>query len=483
MEEKVRGFLRDVEEAAERIRDWIREGSQITIFTHNDADALSSCGILAGALRREEARFRCRSLHRIEEFYSLASEGYLNSDRLVFTDMGGGYVGELAERLKNFEVVILDHHEPSRTPLPEGWVHVNPHLHGIDGATEVSASGVVYFTAKALNPANTDYAAVAVVGALGDLQDKNSVRRLHGLNELIVRDGVENGLLETYDDFVLYGRTFRPLHVALASTTSPFIPGLSGREDACYNFITSLGINVKEGDQWRTLSDLSEEEKKKLFSGLVEYLVARKMPAEMANELIGTAYDLKGEEGWIYLRDGREYATLLNSCGKTGRPYLGIAVAMGERGEILEEASQVLEEYRASLAKTMEYVSRPGVLETLNHTVVLKGGGVIDERQVSSVATILSSSGMIPRDRPLIALAEAGEYVKISARASRELVSRGLNLGSILSRLSVQHGGRGGGHNIAAGAEIPSDRLLRFLADFDRCVGEVLSDGGGVDNS
>jgi RecJ-like exonuclease len=89
---------------------------------------------------------------------------------------------------------------------------------------------------------------------------------------------------------------------------------------------------------------------------------------------------------------------------------------------------------------------------------------------------------MIPRDRPLIALAEAGEYVKISARANRDLVSKGLNLGSILSKLSAQHGGRGGGHNIAAGAEIPSDRLLRFLADFDRCVGEVLSDGGRMDS-
>lgn len=467
--------------AAERIRSWILQGVQVACFTHNDADALSAAGILAGALRREEVRFRCRSIHRMEEFFILLDGGYLGSEKVIFTDLGSGYIEELSRRLGDREVIILDHHEPARVSLPARWVHVNPHLCGIDGATEISASGVVYLVAKNLNPANIQYAPIALVGALGDLQDKDSVRRLYGLNELIVRDGVENNLLEVHEDLVLYGRTFRPLHISLASTTSPFIPGLSGKEDACYNFITSLGIPVKNDDQWRTLSDLSEDEKKKLFSGIVEYLVSRKIPAEMANELIGTVYDLVGEEGWIYLRDAREFSTLLNACGKTGRAYLGIVVAMGERGEIVEEASKVLEEYRAGLAKTMDYVSRPGVIEALNHTVVLKGGGIIDEKQISSVATILSSSGMVPKDRPLIAIAEAGHYVKVSARANRELVGRGLDLGLILSKLSSQHGGRGGGHNVAAGAEIPSDRLLRFLADFDKRVGEVLGDEGGAD--
>jgi single-stranded-DNA-specific exonuclease len=482
LDDRHRAFLEEAKHAAERIRVWIQAGVPITIFAHNDADALSAAGILSGALHREEARFRCKSIHRIEEFLALFGEGYLNSDGVIFTDLGSGYVSELSKKLGDREVVILDHHEPSGD-APRGWVHVNPHLHGIDGATELSASGVAYFVSKALNVDNVKYAPIAVVGALGDLQDKNTVRRLHGMNEAIVRDAVENNLLVTHEDLVLYGRTFRPIHISLASTTSPFIPGLSGREEACYNFVVSLGITVKNDDQWRTLSELTEDEKKRLFSGIVEYLVSHKLPAEIANELIGTAYDLVGEEGWIYLRDAREFATLLNSCGKTGRAYLGISVAMGERGEILEEASKVLEEYRASLARNMDYVSRPGVIETLNHAVVLKGGGVIDERQISSVASILSSSGMIPRDKPLIAVSDAGHYVKVSARANRDLVSRGLNLGSILAELAAQHGGRGGGHNVAAGAEIPSDRLLRFLADFDRCVGEVLKNGGRADKS
>ncbi len=471
-------FMQVVADAAERIMKWVKEGAYIHIFTHNDADALSSCGIIAGALRREDAAFKARSLPRIEEFFQLLDEGYVESEYILFTDMGSGYLPELKRRVGDREVVILDHHAPAEEALPYGWSHVNPHQHGFDGATEISASGVAYFVAKAMNEENISYSPIAIVGALGDLQDKDSKRSLRGLNSLIVDDAVKNGLLATYDDLILYGRNFRPVHLALASTTSPYIPGLSGQESACYNFLTSLGIPVKNGEQWRVLSDLTSEEKEKLFNGLIEYLVARNLPSSIANELVGTVYELVREDPWTYLRDGREFATLLNACGKTDNAWLGIAVAMGARGEVLEETQRVLENYRAQLARSIEYVTKPGVIEQMDNIVVLKGGEVINERQVSSVASILSSSGMLPRDKPLIAIADAGVAVKISARASRELVERGLDLGAILSKLAGEYGGRGGGHNVAAGADIPAERILRFLSDLDRIVGEALSAAG-----
>ncbi|MEM4281113.1 MAG: DHH family phosphoesterase [Candidatus Caldarchaeum sp.] len=468
-------FFKSVEAASAKIRNWVREGFFIDVFTHNDADALSSAGIVAGALREEDARYRVRSLNRIDDFIQLLNEGYVESEALIFTDIGSGYLEDLSKLLAGKQVVILDHHEPRDVETPREWVHVNPHHYGFDGAREISASGVAYLVCKALNPSNIHYSAVAVVGALGDLQDKDNRRRLHGLNSLIVEDGVRAGVLEAREDIILYGRTFRPLHTALASTTSPYIPGLSGREDACYSFLSSMGLPLKEGEQWRTLSDLTEEEKKKLYNGLIEYLVSNNLPSSMAEGLVGVAYDLVKEELWTYLRDAREFATLLNACGKSGKPWLGIVVAMGARAEVLEEAQRVLEEYRASLARAMDYVARPGVMEELNHIIVLKGGDMIDEKQVSSIASIISSSGLLPSDKALVAFATAGKVVKISSRASKHLVDRGVNLGALLSSLAASYGGKGGGHNVAAGAEIPSDRIIRFLADLDRAMGEQLA--------
>ena len=63
----------------------------------------------------------------------------------------------------------------SQTP---NFTQVNPHLFGIDGARDVSGSGVAYFAAKAVNATNMDLASIALVGALGDMQDKYEQRSL-----------------------------------------------------------------------------------------------------------------------------------------------------------------------------------------------------------------------------------------------------------------------------------------------------------------
>ncbi|MEM4416130.1 MAG: hypothetical protein QXH32_09255, partial [Candidatus Caldarchaeum sp.] len=144
LEGDLEGFVKQAENAAERIRNWVAQGEFIDIFTHNDADALSSAGIIAAALRREDARFRVRSLNRIDDFIELFNTGYVESKCIIFTDMGSGYTSELLPLLANKSVAILDHHEPVQASLPPEWVHVNPHHYGFDGAREISASGVAY---------------------------------------------------------------------------------------------------------------------------------------------------------------------------------------------------------------------------------------------------------------------------------------------------------------------------------------------------
>ncbi|MDJ0271930.1 MAG: DHH family phosphoesterase, partial [Aigarchaeota archaeon] len=43
----------------------------------------------------------------------------------------------------------------------------------------------------------------------------------------------------------------------------------------------------------------------------------------------------------------------------------------------------------------------------------------------------------------------------------------------------AQFGGKGGGHNIAAGAEIPYDHMIKFLAELDKAVGENVASSKG----
>jgi single-stranded-DNA-specific exonuclease len=238
---------------------------------------------------------------------------------VILTDFGSGYLDLLSEKLPNTKIVILDHHQINGTAKPPNIVQLNPHLFGIDGATDVSGSGVAYFAAKALNPANVDLAPIALVGALGDMQDKYEQRSLKGLNEVIVNDAVTAGMLKVEKDLTFFGRETRPIHRMIATTTSPFIPGLSGEEDKALVFLTNLNIPLKQGNKFRALADLTDEERKRLCSALADHLLSKGLHLEVEN-LIGNTYVFTKEEPNTALRDGREFSVLLELHWTDGSP-------------------------------------------------------------------------------------------------------------------------------------------------------------------
>jgi RecJ-like exonuclease len=64
--------------------------------------------------------------------------------------------------------------------------------------------------------------------------------------------------------------------------------------------------------------------------------------------------------------------------------------------------------------------------------------------------------------------------VKVSARAVEPLIKKGLNLGEILHVAADKHSGRGGGHDIAAGAQIPIKNVEPFIKLVDKLVKKQL---------
>jgi single-stranded-DNA-specific exonuclease len=372
-------------------------------------------------------------------------------------------------------VLILDHHQVNGDVENENFVQVNPHLYGIDGATEVSGSGVAYFVAKAVNAENVDLAPIALVGALGDMQDKNEQRQLCSLNALIVEDAVNAKLMTVENDLTFFGRETRPIHKALASATTPFIPGLSGEEDKCLAFLASLDIKLKHGEKWRALRDLTKEEKKKLSSALADHLIARGLHADVES-LIGKVYVLNSEEPWTPLRDAREFAVVLNSTGRLDRPSLGIAICMGDRDAALEESNKVLNEYRKNISTYLNWVvEQPERMRELEHIYVVYGETSINEKIIGTISSILVS-GLANPEKPLIAFAiiEEENAAKFSARTTAVALSRGVNLGDVMRVASEKYGGKGGGHNVAAGAQVPIDQLENFINSVNNLVEKQL---------
>jgi RecJ-like exonuclease len=451
----------------------VKEDGFVHVFSHLDADGVAAAGIIGKALFRLDARFRIRITQWVEQ----RIVGEILSDKpqlIVFTDLGSGYVDLLSQKLADFKIAILDHHQIVGENSCS-FVHVNPHLFGIDGAREVSGSGVAYFVARAIDKVNMDMSPIAIVGALGDMQDKYDQRKLRGLNSLVVDDAINLGLITVEKDLIFFGRETRPIHKTLASTTTPFIPGLSGEEDKSLAFLGNLGIKSRDGDHWRALRDLSDEEKKRLCSALADYLTAKGLRYEASN-IIGHVYVLNHEEPWTPLRDAREFAVLLNAAGRMDKSGLGIAVCMGDRGRGLEGANKILDDYRKTINKYLGWVmEKPDRMKEYENIYVVSGEDFIDDKIVGAVSSILSGSLPNP-EKPLIAysIVQEEDLAKISARGTDVLTSRGLNLGEIMQKAAEKYLGKGGGHDIAAGAQVPIEDIQSFIQTVNELVGKQL---------
>jgi RecJ-like exonuclease len=306
-----------------------------------------------------------------------------------------------------------------------------------------------------------------VVGSLGDIQDKGEKHSLFGLNNIIVEDGVNSGNIKVETDLIFFGRETRPIHKAIAYTTNPFLPGLSGKEDRCFALLNSAQIPPKEGDKWRSLVDLTQEEKQRLLSKIIEHISSIRFSGNIATDLVGNIYTLVKEEKMTPSRNAREFAALLNACGRMERHSLALAFCLGERDLIMDEIQDILNEYRKILANYMDLLTKNKErIDDDDKLLVIHGEGIINENMTGALSTILSMSNQNTEKATLVLSKTDEGNIKISGRASRLILQKGANLGKIMQTLAEKFSGVGGGHDVAAGAEISPQVKLEFLEEF-----------------
>ena len=114
-------------------------------------------------------------------------------------------------------------------------------------------------------------------------------------------------------------------------------------------------------------------------------------------------------------------------------------------------------------------------IEELSNVYVVHGGSVIDDKIIGTISSILSTNLAKP-EKPIIACStvERENLAKISARAIDMVVRKGLNLGEIMRVAAEKYSGKGGGHNIAAGAQVPIASLDFFIETVNELVSEQL---------
>jgi RecJ-like exonuclease len=474
--------------SAEAAGDALGKASSVVVATHIDADGISAAAIATSALGRAKANVRTMFFKKLDEtaIGLLANE---HADLVWFTDLGSGSIS----KLEGMRAVVTDHHMPE-TGYASGSrkgqalltdfstaLHVNPQLHGVSGASDLSGAGSTFLAALAMSERNMDLSHLAVLGAVGDLQDQKT-RRLEGLNRLILTEAVKAGTIQAIDDIRYFGRETRPIHKLLEFSSDPFLPRITGNEEGAISFLLELGIELKEGESWRSWAELADTEKNTILAAIRDYLEGMRRRPETIDRLTGEVYVLTNEARGTPVRDAKEFATLLNACGRHGKAEVGLRICAGDRGDSLSEGMVLLRDHRSALSKALTWAKGSGVIR-LKNIQFFDAGDEIEETIVGTVAGMLLGSEGADRSAPMVAFAESTEYadtpkVKASSRGTQELISKGLDLSVAIRSAAEKVGGIGGGHNIAAGATIPSDKRDEFLTILDGIVGSQLTSRG-----
>ena len=472
------GPVPELDSRADACARRLHEADAVLLASHIDADGLTGAAVASTALARAGIAHEVCFKKQLDdaEIADLAAREF---DTVLFTDFGSGQLDAIAahEAAGDFEPVIADHHQPADA---ETEYHLNPLLSGIDGASELSGAGAAYVLARALAAAddreydtdNRDLAALAVVGAVGDMQAVDG--ELVGANRAIVEEGAAAGVLEEGTDLALYGKQTRPLPKLLEYASEVRIPGITNDQQGAISFLQDLPVELQANGDWRRWVDLSDEEKRTVASALLQRAITCGVPANKAERLVGTTYTLTREQPGTELRDASEFSTLLNATARYERADVGLAVCLGDRGDAFDRARRLLSNHRRNLSEGLETVKQQGV-EREEHVQWFDAGEEIRETIVGIVAGMALGVDGVDPDRPILAFARKNdEETKVSSRGTGRLVGRGLDLSAVMGEASRAVGGDGGGHDVAAGATIPAGEEESFVEKADAIIAEQL---------
>jgi single-stranded-DNA-specific exonuclease len=456
----VEEILDAAEPAAEKIKNY---DGKIRLIGQYDADGINATAVAHEMLTREGKDFEYEIVKQLyeEDIKRLAEE---DEELLFFVDIGSGQSNFIKEHIleeTDKQVIISDHHEPALTAEESGeeenLIHMNPHFLGHDGGEAISAAGMTYLLAKAVDEENSDLVKYALIGATGDVQKQEG--EFLGLNKQLAEEAVEKGIIEKRQGLDLYGRTTKPLQKSLMYTSDPHLDGVSNDESGAIQLVKSAGIEIRDDGSFRTLADLSEEEEKQL----IHKMIKRGYPVQ---QLLNDIYTL--ENGY----EIDEFSTIINACGRLGEPRKGVKILLENDLELAEKIST---QYGRKISSSLRYFENNKENDSVVYEQTI---GVIDAEDnidadfIGTVTTITMSNGAF--DSPVVMGAAHAEKdkIKISSRARKEVVEDGFNLGEIIGEICEEVDGEGGGHNIAAGAKIPREEKDRFVESLEEKVAE-----------
>jgi len=425
----------EFEEAARQAANLVHSlpiRTRVRVISHGDADGLAAAAIAAIALYREGYGFHI-SIKRTGPGLTSDMESEDN-DLVIWCDIGSSNLEEL-EALEG-ATILCDHHI-MQGDLIDG-INLNVRSYGIDGSQEACGASATLALALALDERNLDLTELAVAGAIGDKQDRDG---FFGYNKKVLEAASQEGYISLQEQPAFSSEV--NLMDALEESTEPFFTDFAG--DGTMRFLKKLDI-----DPLKPFTDLSEAQQQKLLSALAVKLVEQNacditlMQIVPVGKTLGSLVDLSSK---------------LNACARGEQESVGIAFCLGST-TAKDMACDLQREYRSAVRQEMRDLEEV-TPDELSHLTYF----FIKNSSLKGVSAGLSME-YLPNfsvHKPVISLSEGIDTVSISGRGTPRLVEQGLNLAAGMQQAAETVGGSGGGHPIAAGADVPKGKEKIFL--------------------
>lgn len=433
----------------------------VRLISHLDADGITSAAIMINALKNENIKYELTIFPQLTEdvCQTLSKETF---EYYIITDLGSSQLNVIKPFLSEKKLLILDHHT-LQEDAPQNIVHVNPHLTNIDGSSLISGSGTVFFFACLLNKKNYDSAHLALIGAIGDVQENSG---FVGLNNLILDVAIERNKIKLKKELNLFGKQTRPLYKLLEYSSDLEIPGITGNQKATIFFLEEIGIKpITESGKVKTFVDLTDKEKKIL----TEHIIIKRLNAGLTNQenIFSNTYEIIDSDLGSF-KDAKEFSTILNACGRMDQAKTGVYACLDEIG-FKEEAKQVQKDYKIEIVHGMNWIEKQlkdssDLIISNDKYMIINAKNNIMHTIIGTVASILTMSKKYPENFYVLSLAHntCENTIKVSMRIVGN--PEDIDLQDIINKIVEKLGvGESGGHQHAAGAVIPLDSETKFL--------------------
>lgn len=427
--------------------DIVRSHDNVHVFTHYDADGLSSAGILGNTLLRAGKEFV------ITTFTSLDADSMqvireCDCDCLIIADLGASYIKELEELGK--DIVVLDHHTMKGDS--EKIAYANPHMWGIDGMVGACGATMSLLFSVTYDEKNWDLVQIAFAGIAGDKQHLNG---LTGFNTYLLKEGENRGYIKTVSGSLIPSGI---LSKSLYSGVEPYIRGVTGDQSAVLKMLSDA--NISPESQYVVLT---EDERRRLSSMIAVRLTSQGVTSATMSELMRSRYHLKD-----WGMDAETFAELLDACGRMKLQGVGVALCMGSRDDLIR-ANELRNEYDNSIMDAVIALDKKG-LQQMDHIQYLDSS----ETGFTGVICGVAMRYFADPEKPTIGMNSSEDKVKLSARATNHLLDKGVDLANALYLSAKSVGGEGGGHRIASGGSIDQGSEKEFLKNLDDIIGEQI---------